>query len=251
MSFTRTIPVILGSGLPAETLRAQLVDTVGANVGTPVTTGFVNLGLGNYLWHYAAFPDGHRGGVKFEKNSDGTLYAFEAVNPEGFAENSDAKTSSRSSHSAADVWAVTTRTLSSFGTLVTDVGTAVWGAATRTLSAFGFSVAASNLPTDYQQRAVAVTLPTPAPTGYGGGTLYGQNGTVDFIYTLFDTDGTTPLPGASVYVSSDSAGVQRSQSRTTDALGRVTFSLIPSTVFFFRSHPARNFVNPDSEVVSP
>jgi hypothetical protein len=39
------------------------------------------------------------------------------------------------------VWAVTTRTLSSFGTLVADAATAVWAAATRTLSAFGFTVA--------------------------------------------------------------------------------------------------------------
>ena len=36
------------------------------------------------------------------------------------------------------VWAATTRTLSSFGTLVADVATAVWGATIRTLSAFGF-----------------------------------------------------------------------------------------------------------------
>jgi len=189
--FTRIIPVILGSGLPSETLRAQLVDAAGVNVGTAVTTGFVNLGTGNYAWLYAAFPDGFRGGVKFLKDSDGTLYAFEAVNPEGFAENTNAKTTA------------------------------------------------------------AVTLPTPAPTGYGGGTLYGQNGTVDFVYTLFDTDGTTPLPGASVYVSADSAGVQRSQPKTTDALGRVVFTLVPSTVYFWRSHVSRVFaVNPDVEIVS-
>ena len=193
MPFTRTIPVILGSGLPSETLRAQLVDTTGANVGLGVTTGFVNLGAGNYLWHYADFPDGHRGGVKFLKNSDGTLYAFEAVNPEGIAENTNAKTTA------------------------------------------------------------AVTLPTPAPTGYGGGssTIYGSSGAVDFVYTVFDTDGTTPLPGASVYVSADSAGVQRSQTKVTDALGRVTFTLVPSTVYFWRSHVSRAFVNPDSEVVGP
>lgn len=44
---------------------------------------------------------------------------------------------------AADVWNYATRTLSSFGTLVSDVATAVWGATTRTLSAFGFTVAAT------------------------------------------------------------------------------------------------------------
>ena len=41
---------------------------------------------------------------------------------------------------AADVWGYATRTLSSFGTLVSDISTAVWGATTRTLSAFGFNV---------------------------------------------------------------------------------------------------------------
>lgn len=47
------------------------------------------------------------------------------------ADNVDAAVSSRSSHAAADVWAATTRTLSSFGTLAADV----WASATRTLTA--------------------------------------------------------------------------------------------------------------------
>ncbi len=41
---------------------------------------------------------------------------------------------------ATSVWAAGTRTLTSFGTLVSDIATAVWAAATRTLSAFGFTV---------------------------------------------------------------------------------------------------------------
>lgn len=53
-------------------------------------------------------------------------------------DNLDAAVTTRSSHSAADVWAVTTRTLSSFGTLVTDVATAIWAAASRTLTSLGF-----------------------------------------------------------------------------------------------------------------
>lgn len=53
----------------------------------------------------------------------------------------DAAITSRSSHSAADVWAVGTRTLTSFGSLVSDIATAVWGAGTRTLSGFGSLVA--------------------------------------------------------------------------------------------------------------
>lgn len=53
------------------------------------------------------------------------------------ATNLDAKVSTRSSHSAADVWAVATRTLTGYGTLVADVATAVWAAATRTLTSVG------------------------------------------------------------------------------------------------------------------
>lgn len=50
--------------------------------------------------------------------------------------NLDAAISTRSTLTAADVWANATRTLSSFGTLVADI----WANATRTLSAFGFTV---------------------------------------------------------------------------------------------------------------
>lgn len=48
-------------------------------------------------------------------------------------DNLDAAVSSRSSHSAADTWAVGTRTLTSFGTLVADI----WSAGTRSLTTFG------------------------------------------------------------------------------------------------------------------
>lgn len=43
-----------------------------------------------------------------------------------------------------EIWGAGTRTLSSFGTLVSDVASAVWAAATRTLSAFGFTVATNS-----------------------------------------------------------------------------------------------------------
>lgn len=54
--------------------------------------------------------------------------------------NLDAAVSSRSTLTAQQVWEYTARTLTSFGTLVSDIASAVWGAATRTLSAFGFTV---------------------------------------------------------------------------------------------------------------
>lgn len=44
---------------------------------------------------------------------------------------------------ASAVWSAGSRTLTGFGTLVSDIVTAVWGAASRTLSAFGFTVTTS------------------------------------------------------------------------------------------------------------
>lgn len=55
--------------------------------------------------------------------------------------NSDMRgTDNASTHSAADVWSVDTRSLTTFGTLVADV----WAYATRTLSAFAFTPTPSN-----------------------------------------------------------------------------------------------------------
>jgi len=51
----------------------------------------------------------------------------------------DASISSRSTLTAADVWGYTTRTLTSFGTLVSDI----WNAASRTLTGFSTSLAVS------------------------------------------------------------------------------------------------------------
>lgn len=138
MAYTLDFALDLG---PAKAglsdLRAQLVDTAGSNTGSAVTTGFTEIGSGRYLWHYASFPDGHRGGVKFYSNAaPSTILAFASLNPEE-AENSDVKTSTRSTLDAAGVWAHGTRTLTSFGTLVSDI----WSHGTRTLTSFGTLIA--------------------------------------------------------------------------------------------------------------
>lgn len=100
MAYTLALGIALGSSATGLTLAAQLVDTAGSNVGGSVTTGFVEIGLGNYMWT-GSIPDAHRGGVKVSI-SGGALQAFCAINAQE-VENSDVKTSSRSSHSAADV----------------------------------------------------------------------------------------------------------------------------------------------------
>lgn len=78
----------------------------------------------------------------------------------------------------------------------------------------------------------------------------GLDGVIPFTYTVYEEDGSTPLEGASVYVSTDVGGTNRSAVKVTDAFGQVTFNLSAATYYFWRSHPEWNFTNPDSEVVS-
>lgn len=74
----------------------------------------------------------------------------------------DATISSRSSHAAADVWTVGTRSLTTFGTLVADI----WASATRTLSAFAFTPTPSNAADTTAIKAKTDNLPAaPAATG--------------------------------------------------------------------------------------
>ena len=74
---------------------------------------------------------------------------------------------------AAAVWAATTRTLTSFGTLVADAAAAVWAVAARTLTAFGFS--------------------DPAPTQYLSTRRREYNYSATASYEImYASDGTTP-----------------------------------------------------------
>jgi hypothetical protein len=82
MSYTLSIGVSLGSSKAGLTLRAKLLDTNG-NAGSEISSGFVEIGSGNYLWTYDGFPDGFRGGVKFyASGAEGTVLAFCALNPQ-------------------------------------------------------------------------------------------------------------------------------------------------------------------------
>lgn len=92
MAYTLTFSLALGSSQTGLTLSAQLKDTTGANVGGAITTGFYEVGLGNYTWTYASIPDAHRGLVVF--SAAGVVKAIAAINPEE-AENTDVKTSTR------------------------------------------------------------------------------------------------------------------------------------------------------------
>lgn len=83
MAYTIAISVSLGSSKAGLSLSSQLFDTNGTDVGDLVTTGFAEIGQGNYIWTYAQFPDGFRGGVKFYNSANpGVVLAATSINPE-------------------------------------------------------------------------------------------------------------------------------------------------------------------------
>lgn len=92
------VPLGRGNTDRVADLRAQLYDSDGADIGDVIDTGFVEIGTGNYHWHYEEIPDSFRGGVKFYMDG-GTVgadspdvLAICAINPEE-AENLDLKLS--------------------------------------------------------------------------------------------------------------------------------------------------------------
>lgn len=72
--------ISLGKGKISLTLEAQLADASGIDIGGVVTTGFVEIGNGNYIWNYdldASFV----GIVKFIDSSNDEVLAVTSVNP--------------------------------------------------------------------------------------------------------------------------------------------------------------------------
>lgn len=101
MSYTLDISLALGGSKTGLTLNAQLVDSSLANVGSAISSGFYEVGNGYYLWHYSAFPDNFRGGVKFyQQGQSSTILTFVSINPQD-AENLDMKISNVSSGSGS------------------------------------------------------------------------------------------------------------------------------------------------------
>lgn len=88
------------------TVYAQLFDSDGAAYGSEITTGIVNLEVGgNPTRAYqlvATVPDGFVGSCLLYESGDVENGAAVAISPQE-TENADVKTSTRSSHSAANV----------------------------------------------------------------------------------------------------------------------------------------------------
>jgi hypothetical protein len=88
--------------------------------------------------------------------------------------------------------------------------------------------------------AIAVTGTNPPP----------PVSAIAFTYTLTSTVGATPIPGASVWVTTDVGGANTVAQGTTDALGVVVFNLQPATYYFWRAASEFGGTNPQTIVVS-
>lgn len=75
-------------------------------------------------------------------------------------------------------------------------------------------------------------------------------GAVPFTYTVTSSSGGTPISGASVWVTTDLAGLVVIDSGTTDVDGEVLFYLQPGNYYFWRNAPGFTGNAPDLEAVS-
>lgn len=82
------VDIKLGTSKVGLNLRAQLFDHLGANVGSPVTTGFSERGLGNYIWFYDAYADDFKGGLDLFNDDTDEFIVSVAINPSDFGAGS-------------------------------------------------------------------------------------------------------------------------------------------------------------------
>ncbi len=131
------------------------------------------------------------------------------------------------------VWASATRTLTSFGTLVSDISTALAG-----------------IPALVWDVLIAGHL-TAGTTGKKLSSLCCSlgGGANTFIYTVTETSTLLPIQGVLVIVTTDAAGNNEIAQSSTNAFGQVTFYLDSGTYYFWRIKANTLFVNPDTEVI--
>lgn len=137
---------------------------------------------------------------------------------------------------AADkVWSSTTRTLTSFGTLISDI----WSNVTRTLTS-GAAPSVQDIDT-----ALTASHGTGSwQTGLGG------TGTNTVTITLTEAGGTPKIPGATVSVKNQ-VGDTLLATGTTDSNGQVQFMLNDGTYSVYKQKlGSYSFTNPETLIVS-
>ncbi len=122
MSYQRNITFDFGS-LAGLSLNARLLDASGAQVGSTISSGFVDLGNGSYSL-LATIPSGHVGSLIASKVGDASIDAIVSINPSDEAARQSFPTSIGSSRAGLFVTAFKNRTSRERITILNADGTA-------------------------------------------------------------------------------------------------------------------------------
>lgn len=136
LALEATLTAIKGTGWDGETLKA-ISTAIGAISPGDATSANQSTIL-NHLSDIKGATWSNETLVALKSVIDLVLSGQAALAPAGEYDapmaNLDAKVSSRSTLTATDVWSNPGRTLTSFGTLVSDIATAVWSSVVRTIT---------------------------------------------------------------------------------------------------------------------
>lgn len=142
----------LAGGLYYYEATADELDTLGTLTIIPAAEGAYSIAYDVAVVEFAPTEAGIEVPENFDAldiDESGRVVAASVASGVTVTTNNDktgyALTSGERTSIATAVWGATTRTLSSFGTLVSDIATAVWGATSRTLSAISDSAGITTL----------------------------------------------------------------------------------------------------------
>lgn len=217
---------------------ASLRNRDGTAYGSQPSFTIISHGANFYTLYTDGVPDSHQGAVRV--TSSGTVVALGLVSPRE-VESGDVKVSTRNATAPdnAGVAAIKAKTDS----LPSDPADA------SDIAALFVALPAAVLDKALSGHTTAGTV--GEALSHSGTISFGSSGAIQHTHTVYKPGGTVPLAGCAVYVTVNADGTGlRSDTRVTDSLGHVVFSLDAGTYYFWHSAPGYLFSgDPDTDVV--
>lgn len=195
MAYSVTCVADFGASNSGLTLNGKLFDATGAQTGSTITSGFVELVTGLWLYTLSA-PDGHSGAFVMYSASDATLRRVVIVTPRE-TENADAKSSTLATASAL------TTVANNVAAILADTSADGVAIATATLNAIADAVlgrSVANVEDTASIYTIAGLILAQFESSAPGTTwtIYKTNGTTTFATrTLTEDISAKPVTGVS------------------------------------------------------
>lgn len=236
MSYTLRATLSFGTSKTGlSDLRAQLFDGDGANSGSPISTGFTEIGSGVYHWK-ATITSGFVGGAKFySAAASSVILGATTISPAEY-EYVDAAISSRSTLAA--------------GAEMGLVDDAITAAKFDESTAFPLKSADTGSTQVARKGADADTLETLSDQLDAIGAGIAGTGSSSLVYTVTNVDTGLPIADVKVWATTDAPGNNIVAGARTSTLGVCTLYLDPGVYFIWRRHAQYSFTNPDQETVT-